>query len=331
MSERILITGGAGFIGFHLAKRLIDEGYSVCLVDNHSRGIHDESLAALLLQPRVSIVEADMLDRDAVLALGTDYYAIFHLAAIIGVRHVLERPYDVLIHNTRMLENVITLAKHQSRFSRLLFASTSEVYAGTLKHFQLPVPTPENTALALTHLSEPRTSYMLSKIMGESMVHQSELPFTIFRPHNVYGPRMGMAHVVPEQLNSAFYANDGDSLPVYSSDHRRAFCYIDDAVEMLRRMLINEACRGATLNLGTQSPEVSIRDVVGICIDICGKQLKIDELSSTPGSPARRAPDMQKTNHLIGFESEIGLRQGIQETWAWYCDHVFIQDGATAR
>ena len=85
------------------------------------------------------------------------------------------------------------------------------------------------------------------------------------------------------------------------------------------------------MNLGTQSPEVSIRDVVGICIDICGKQLKIDELSSTPGSPARRAPDMQKTNHLIGFESQIGLRQGIQETWAWYCDHVFIQDGATAR
>jgi len=331
VSERILVTGGAGFIGFHLAKRLIAEGFSVCLVDNHTRGIHDESLEALLSQPRASIVEADMLDRDAVLALGTDYLAIFHLAAIIGVRHVLERPYDVLLHNTRMLENVLTLAKHQRRLSRLLFASTSEVYAGTLKHFQLSVPTPESTALALTNISEPRTSYMLSKIMGESMVHQSGLPFTIFRPHNVYGPRMGMAHVVPEQLNKAFHANDGDSLQVYSPDHRRAFCYIDDAVEMLRRMLINESCRGATLNLGTQTPEVSIRDVVGICIDICGKQLKIEELSSTPGSPERRAPDMQKTNHLIGFESEIGLRQGIQETWAWYREYVFTQDGATAR
>ena len=328
---QILVTGGAGFIGFHIAKRLVSEGHHICLVDNLTRGIQDADLVELVSNPKVSLLEVDLLDRDATLALGIDFEAIFHLAAIIGVRHVLKRPYDVLTHNVRMLDNVIALAQRQTACSRLLFASTSEIYAGTLKHFDLTIPTPEHTPLALTSLESPRTSYMLSKIMGEAMVQHSGLPFTIFRPHNIYGPRMGMAHVIPEQLKKTFDAVPGGSIAVYSPDHRRAFCYIDDAVEMLRRMLINEACRGATLNLGTQAPEVTIRDVVGICIDICGKQLKIEELSSTPGSPERRAPDMQKTNHLIGFESEIGLRQGIQETWAWYYDHVFTQGGATAQ
>jgi nucleoside-diphosphate-sugar epimerase len=92
-----------------------------------------------------------------------------------------------------MLENVLTLARDQRDFSRFLFASTSEVYAGTLQYFGMPIPTPENTPLAMTALDEPRTSYMISKIMGEAMCQQSGLPFTIFRPHNVYGPRMGMA------------------------------------------------------------------------------------------------------------------------------------------
>jgi len=331
VSQRILITGGAGFIGFHLARCLSEKGYDICLVDNYARGIHDENLATLLLHPRISIIEIDLMDCDAVLGLGTDFFAIIHLAAIIGVRHVLERAYAVLVHNVRMLENVISLGKQQGRLSRLLFASTSEIYAGTLKHFELPVPTSESTALAVTDLSAPRTSYMLSKIMGEAMVHQSDLPFTIFRPHNIYGPRMGMVHVIPEQLKNAFQATAGDSLQVYSPSHTRTFCYIDDAVEMLQRMLTCEGCNGETLNLGRQAPEVTIRDVVEDCINISGKPLRIEERPPTSGSPERRAPDMQKTNHLLGYKSRIGLHQGIEKTWAWYCEHVFTRQGVSSK
>ena len=331
MSGRILITGGAGFIGFHLAKQLAYAGYSICLVDNLARGIQDADLAGLLLDTNVSFVEANLLDHDATVGLGTDFDAIFHLAAIIGVRHVLKRPYDVLVQNTRMLDNVIALARHQAACTRLLFASTSEIYAGTLEHFDLAVPTPEHTPLALSTLESPRTSYMLSKIMGESMVQHSGLPFTIFRPHNIYGPRMGMAHVIPEQLKNVFDATPGESIPVYSPDHTRAFCYVDDAVEMLQRMLTCQACQGETLNLGTQAPEVTVRELVQTCADVADKDLPFEELPPTPGSPERRAPDMRKTTRLLDFESSISLRSGIEHTWHWYRDKIFHPGGASAQ
>ena len=118
----------------------------------------------------------------------------------IGVTHVMEKPYSVLYDNIRMLGNIIDLARRQSNLLKFFYASTSEIYAGTLKHFNLSIPTPEETPLAITDLSHPRTSYMLSKIYGEAMCQQASIPFTIFRPHNIYGPRMGMAHVIPEQL-----------------------------------------------------------------------------------------------------------------------------------
>ena len=331
MSGPILITGGAGFIGFHLAKQLAYAGYSICLVDNLARGIQDADLAELLLDTNVSFVEANLLDHDATVGLGTDFEAIFHLAAIVGVRHVLKRPYDVLVQNTRMLDNVIALAQRQIACSRLLFASTSEIYAGTLEHFDLAVPTPEHTPLALSTLESPRTSYMLSKIMGESMVQHSGLPFTIFRPHNIYGPRMGMAHVIPEQLKNVFDTVSGDSIPVYSPDHTRAFCYVDDAVKMLELMLMHKVCEGATLNLGTQAPEVTIREVVQTCADVVGKTVRLNELPVTPGSPERRAPDMQKANRLLGYESQVDLKAGIEKTWHWYCTNIFNGDGLTAQ
>ena len=331
MSGRVLITGGAGFIGFHLAKRLLDAGYTLHLVDNHARGIWDQHMEMLLSEPLVTFSAVDLLDRDAVLKLGSDFYAIFHLAAIVGVAHVLERPYVVLVENAQMLDNVIALASHQTKLSRLLFASTSEVYAGTLKYFDLPVPTPEQAALSVTALDQPRTSYMLSKIVGEVMCQQSGVPFTIFRPHNIYGPRMGMAHVIPELLQKAWEGTPSDSMVVHSADHKRTFCYINDAVEMLKRMLETDMCAGQTLNLGTQSPEVTIREVAQTCIDATGKVLEIEVGPAAPGSPVRRAPDMSQTGELLNYQSKVSLSAGVAQTWAWYCEHIFESGGQTAR
>ena len=90
--------------------------------------------------------------------------------------------------------NAIDIAKKQKRLKRLLFASTSEVYAGTLRYHGLEFPTTEETPLTVSDLRHPRTSHMLSKIYGEALLRQSNLPYTIFRPHNFYGPRMGMSH-----------------------------------------------------------------------------------------------------------------------------------------
>ncbi len=331
MTQRILITGGAGFIGFHLAKHLKSAGYEVCLADNHVRGVRDPDFLELISDSRVASVEIDLLDSSETMSLGEDFDVIFHLAAIIGVRHVQERPYDVLVHNTRMLENVISLAQTQQPSCRLLFASTSEIYAGTLKHFGLSIPTSEETALTVTALDLPRTSYMLSKIMGEAMVQHSGVPFTIFRPHNIYGPRMGLAHVIPEQLRNAFDAHPGDAISVFSPMHKRAFCFVDDAVEMLVRMAFNESCQGATLNLGAQMPEVSIRQLVQTCVEISGKTLTLNEFPPTPGSPERRAPDMRATAKLLDYEAKVSLRDGIGRTWTWYHKNVFETDGLTAQ
>ena len=142
---------------------------------------------------------------------------------------------------------------------------------------------------------------------------------------------MGMAHVIPEQLKKAWVADTGDRLSVHSADHRRSFCFVDDAVEMLKRMLETDECEGKTLNLGTQLPEVTIREVVQMCIDVTGKNLGINVLPPTPGSPNRRAPDMRLTNELLGVESRVSLREGIEQTWAWYRENVFGPNGPTAR
>ena len=331
MSDKILITGGAGFIGFHLANKLVSNRYRVSIVDNHTRGILDQSLSVLLSRTGVTFRNIDLLDRQAVMRLDNDFDAIYHLGAIIGVKNVTSQPYNVLAFNTTMLEHVIELAGQQKNLKRLLFASTSEVYAGTLEYGELDIPTPESSLLTIPSLREPRTSYMLSKIMGEAMLHQGGIPFTIFRPHNFYGPRMGLSHVIPEQLEKCFQASPGDELGVWSPEHTRSFCYIDDAVEMLKFVLENDSCLGKTLNLGTQSPEVTIREVVELCISVTGKDLGVYNLGETPGSPARRAPDISLTTKLLNYKSKVSLREGISKTWDWYRKNIFEGNGPSAR
>src|SRR5262249_53996795 len=162
------------------------------------------------------------------------------------------------------------------------------IYVGSLMHMKIPLPTPEDITLALSSLYEPRTSYMLSKLYGEAMLIHSGLPYAIVRPHNVYGPRMGMSHVVPQLLEKAHKAEPGESIEVFSADHRRCFCYIDDAVEMLLRLLYRSDNANHVLNLGAESPEVTIRQVAETVIAAVGKQLSINEKPANPGSPPRR-------------------------------------------
>ncbi|PYO39151.1 MAG: NAD-binding protein [Gemmatimonadetes bacterium] len=234
-------------------------------------------------------------------------------------------PQRVLRDNLLMLLAVMEVAGRQPHLERLVFASTSEVYAGTLEQFSLPFPTPETTPLALPDLGAPRSAYMLSKLYGEALVRQSGLPFTIVRPHNVYGPRMGMAHVIPELLRSAHDLPDGGELQVASVDHRRTFCYVTDAVEMLERVAREARCAGEVLNVGSQAPEVTIGEVADLVIETVGKNLSVRATAATPGSPTRRCPDMSRLRSLVGYEAQVGLRDGIQRTYAWYRDRFFAE------
>ena len=331
MNKKVLITGGAGFIGLHLANRLLDEGWQVHLVDNFARAVNDTELRETLIRKQSDFSNVNLNDVKDVESLDTDFDIIFHLAAIVGVRHVLDRPYEVLYENIHMLGNMIDLAKRQRNLSRFFFASTSEVYAGSLEYFYLPIPTPESTPLTINNLSHPRTSYMLSKIFGEALCQQAGIPFTLFRPHNIYGPRMGMSHVIPEQLKKAFESKDNDSVEVFSADHTRCFCYIDDSIEMLWRMMNYNNCENQTLNLGTQSPEITMRKLAETCHIATGKNLRINEKVASSGSPVRRSPDMSKTIELIDFESKVDLHDGIVQTYDWYRKNIFEGEVITAR
>jgi UDP-glucose 4-epimerase len=319
---KALVTGGAGFIGTHLADRLVRGGYSLDLVDDFSRGANDETIASLARSGKVRLIERDLRRSGALDDADRDYEIVVHLAAIVGVANVLARPYDVLHDNAVMTATTVSVARRQRALRRFVFASTSEVYVGTPEHFTLSLPTPETTPLAIPRLDQPRTSYMLSKIYGEAMCHSAGLPFTIVRPHNVYGPRMGLAHVIPELLKRAHFSVDG-RLEVFSVDHRRTFCYVDDAVEMIVRAIESPRCEGQTLNVGTQAPEVTIGELAALVANVVEKELEIVPLPATPGSPSRRCPDMARMRELTGYEPFVALDEGVRRTYEAYRSNVF--------
>lgn len=321
--SKFLVTGGAGFLGERIASALLADGNEVHILDNFSRGQNDQALKTLAVTRGASILQEDLLAPDALSSLSSDYDFIVHLAAIVGVQNVLERPYDTLHNNVLMHQAALHFARRQKLLKRFVFASTSEVYAGSLRLGDLPVPTPENVTLTLTPLHEPRSSYMLSKIYGEAMLLHSGLPFTIVRPHNIYGPRMGMAHVVPQLLEKAHKARPDSFIEVFSVDHRRSFCFIDDAVEMMKRLLDAPAALNQVLNLGAESPEVTVRRVAEVVITAVGKPLAIRPMPSTPGSPVRRAPQMTRMTEATGYVPRIGLEEGVGRTYDWYRRHIF--------
>lgn len=276
----------------------------------------------------MALLERDLTAPDALADAGGDYTHVFHLAAIVGVSHVLARPYEVLRDNGAMLVQALELARVQDRLERFVFASTSEVYAGTLRRDGGPLPTPEDVQLTLPDLAEPRSTYLLSKIHGEAMCLHAGLPVTIVRPHNVYGPRMGLAHVVPELLERAHAAAEGDALEVFSIDHRRTFCYVDDAVELVARAAVTPACEGEILNVGAEAPEVTIGELARIVLRVVGRDLDLVAGAETPGSPPRRLPDMTKTTRLTGHRARVDLEAGVRRTYDWYRAHGFVRAGA---
>lgn len=327
---KALITGGAGFIGYHLAKELLHYDYSVTLVDNFERGVEDSSLIKLKEDERVEILSLDLLQPESLEKVEAEYDIIFHLAAIIGVQNVINRPAEVLRNNIVMLFNIIDFAKKNKNLKRLVFASTSEIYAGTLQYYDMEIPTPENTPLTLTNLAHPRTSYMLSKIYGEAVLNQSGLPFTIIRPHNFYGPRMGMSHVIPELLRKAWFNEGKGKLEVFSPYHKRTFCYISDAVTMIRMLAESPNSLSQAYNVGNQEPEIYIRDVAEIILKTVNRPYDIYEREAAVGSPERRCPDMKKTLECINYIPQVTLEDGIQKTFNWYQKYIFsgMENGA---
>jgi len=327
--KRVLITGGAGFIGYHLAKKLLSSNYKIDIIDNFSRAVCDSELKILSKNENIKLLNTDLLDNNVLNEMNDDYSYIYHLAAVIGVRHVLRSPYDVLDKNILLLKNALIIAQKQKKIKRFVFASTSEVYAGTLKHYGLDFPTKEQTPLTISNINNKRSSYMLSKIYGEAMCLHSDCPVTIIRPHNFYGPRMGLSHVIPELMKKVV-ENEKDSIDVFSVDHKRTFCYIDDAIEMIKLLAESNKSIGHSYNIGNEDEEITMGELAQKIINLISKNIKINPLPATLGSPERRRPSISKLNEIVAFNKRFSLDKGLQETFNWYNSNVFSSKGVSA-
>ena len=323
--KRVLVTGAAGFIGCHLVRRLSDnEGCQLVLLDNFSRGRRDEDLETVLRRSNVSIVTGDLTNRNAFEEIGKGFDEVYHLAAIVGVRNVRNRPYDVVRSNALTTLNLLDWFR-EGGGEKLLFSSTSEVYAWTQQFHTLAIPTPEQVPLSLTDLANARSSYAGSKIFGELAVAHGCVgvgkPFVVVRYHNVYGPRMGFDHVIPELFQRALQGQN--PLMVYSASHSRAFCYVSDAVDATIRAMQNSNTDGTTINVGNDTEEISMRELAARVLRQAGLEVPIEERHDAGDPIVRRCPDIQAARRLLSFSPEVSLEKGLEKMFAW-CKTQFV-------
>jgi UDP-glucose 4-epimerase/UDP-glucuronate decarboxylase len=319
---RILILGGAGFVGYHLAARLVAEGHALTLVDDFSRGQADAALEALGARPGVTSVRADLTRPGALEGLPRDWAQVYMLAAVVGVRNVERDPARVVRVNTLSLLNVLEWLP--GRGEALFFSSTSETYAGGVANGTVPVPTPENVPLSVPDPAAPRWAYAASKILGEAAVlHEARarnLHAVVGRFHNVYGPRMGADHVIPELSLRAIRREDPFRL--YGAEQRRAFCHVSDAVEAMVRLMGTEAAGGQVVNIGNDAEETRIGDLARLVLEVANFAPALQHVPAPPGSVERRCPDLSRLRALTGFQPKITLAAGARETFLWYRDRA---------
>ena len=316
---RILILGGAGFIGYHLAQRLSQEpGHSLTLVDDLSRGQMDPDLIDLVSRPGFHFVAGDLTDPAAFVGLPRQWDQVYMLAAVVGVRHAVGNPARVIRVNTLATLNLLEWLPPAAGV--VFFASTSEAYAGGVSLGQVPVPTPETVPLSVAEIGNPRFAYAASKILGEAAtIHYGaarNLPFVIGRLHNIYGPRMGADHVIPELCLRAL--DREDPFRVYGSEQRRAFCHVSDAVEAITRLMATEGGWGQIVNIGNDTEETPVADLLALILKLAGFSPRVQPLPAPEGSVPRRCPDLSRLRTLTGFVPKIPLETGVRETFEWY-------------
>ncbi|KAB7744798.1 NAD-dependent epimerase/dehydratase family protein [Nostocoides sp. F2B08] len=310
-----LILGGAGFIGAHLAARLLRDGRRVTIVDDFSRGTRDAAIADLE-RSGARLVSADLTRPDPWVLLGQDWDEVYHLVAVVGVRNVEQDPLRCMRVNTLATLNLIDWVP---RKARVFYSSTSEVYAGGVAHGIVPVPTAESAMVVVDKPTAPRAAYAVSKLWGEAALSHAGaargFDWVTGRFHNVYGPRMGMSHVVPEMLARA--AAGETPFRVWGADQTRAFCYVDDAVEAVVRLMRTPRATGRIVHIGTTA-ETHIIDLARIVLSAVGVDPPLQVLQGPDGSVSRRCPDTSLLYRLTGHVPRIELPEGVRRTWQWY-------------
>lgn len=311
---KIFITGGAGFIGSHLSERLIAEGHELTVLDDLSTG-RLENLAAIKGSNALRFVEGDILDDALVQELAGDADMIFHLAAAVGVKLIMDEPSRSILTNINGTENVLRAAL--KRKTPTFIASTSEVYGKATKF-----PFSEDDDLTIGATKNLRWSYACAKTLDEFLAlayaREADLPVVILRFFNTTGPRQtgryGM--VVPNFVQAAL---EGRPLLVHGTgEQSRCFGHVKDVVESLIRLMAEPAARGQVFNIANDQ-EVTIRQLAEQVIAATGSRSEIKLVPYDSVYPvgfedmARRLPDVSKLQRTIGFRPRRGLPEIISD------------------
>jgi len=315
---RALLLGGAGFIGLHLARRLVRDGHEVTVVDDFSRGRRDADLDAL--RAHLHVVPADLTDPAAYAGLPSGWDQIYLLAAVVGVRNVEQDPARVVRVNTLVAMNTVAWV---APGERVFFASTSEVYAGGVDAGVVPVPTAETVPTMISDITAPRFAYAASKLLGEAaFLHTARargFEAVVGRFHNVYGSRMGADHVIPEMSLRARAGENPFRVP--GADQHRAFCHVDDAVEAMVRLMAAPEAAGRIVHIGNDREEANIGDLARLILSVAGSPATVEASPAPRGSVHRRCPDLSLLRDLTGYEPKVPLEDGVRATYAWYAEH----------
>jgi len=320
--NKILITGGAGFVGYHLAKKELSLGNEVTILDNFERPNLDKEFNELILQDNIIFLKQDVSREETFKDLRTDYYdVVYHFAALNGTSNFYNHPARVLkigCLSTIFLLDWIALHKKPPK---IIYTSSSETYAGTtnLMKDDFPIPTPEDVPLAIDDVKNVRWSYGASKLIGEvAFFSYSKMydfdNFNIVRLHNIYGPRMGEEHVISQFIIRLL--NEELPFKIMGSDQTRSFCFIDDVLESLER-IVNSDVKKEIIHVGNDKEEIEILELAKNLFDIAGQEYNFDLQAAPPGSVQRRCPKIEKLKSL-GMTTQVPLKDGLRETFYWY-------------
>jgi len=314
-----LVTGGAGYIGSHLTDALIAEGHTVTVLDNLSTG-KIENVDHLLGHSSFRLVCDTILNAPLVDQLVAEADVVYHLAAMVGVKYVVEDPLQCIVSNVRGTEVVLDSTYRYWR--RTVIVSSSEVYG---KSEKAPLSEDDDSLLGPTAVG--RWSYALSKALDEHLAfayHRQGLPVSVVRYFNSYGPRLdprGYGSVVARFINQAL---DGQTITVFDDGQQtRCFTYVADTVRgtMLAGSL--SQAEGKAFNIGNDR-ETSIRKLAHMVRDAVNPEIEIKYISYTEAYGARfeetrrRVPDTRRARDLLGFEAETPLEDGLQGTVEWF-------------
>ena len=314
-NSTVLITGGAGFIGSHLAAALLAEGKRVIALDDLSTG-NSSNLDDLMAYPGFSFVQGSVLDSDVLGPPIEDADTVFHLAAAVGVQFVVENLIDTLETNTEGTRNVLSLA-HRFGGKKVLLASTSEVYGRNPN-----IPYSEEDSMAIGPSSTGRWGYACSKMFDEflALAYHKErgLPVVIFRLFNTVGPRQsgryGMA--IPRFVGSAL---ENGTITIHGDgEQTRCFAHVADVVGALTLLADTPEAVGKAYNLGADT-QVSINDLVALIKESLGSSSPVTHIpyANVYGPDfediRHRVPDISKIRKLINYRPVNDLNKIIQD------------------